>query len=32
MSITYFPDQMQKTGDLNADFLMRKNKLDKMAK
>ena len=32
MNNTYSPDQMQKTGDLKADLLLRQNKLDKMAK
>ena len=32
MSNTYSPDQIQKTGDLNADLIMRQYKLDKMAK
>ena len=32
MNNAYFLDQMQKTGDLNADLIMRQYKLDKMAK
>ena len=32
MKNTYSLDQIQKTGDLNADLIMRQNKLDKMAK
>ena len=32
MNITYSLDQIQKTGDLNADLIMRQYKLDKMAK
>ena len=32
MNSTYSLDQIQKTGDFNADILMRQNKLDKMAK
>ena len=32
MKETYSLDQMQKTGDLNADLIMRQYKLDKMAK
>ena len=29
---TYSPDQIKKTGDLNADLILRQYKLDKMAK
>ena len=29
MNNTYSLDQIQKTGDLNADLIMRQNKLDK---
>ena len=32
MNNTYFLDQIQKTDDLNADFLIRQYKLDKIAK
>ena len=32
MNETYSLDQMQKTGGVNADLIMRQNKLDKMAK
>ena len=32
MNITYSPDQIQKTGDLDAGLITRQNKLDKMAK
>ena len=32
MNNTYSLDQIQKTGDLNADLLLRQYKLDKMAK
>ena len=32
MNNTYSLDQIQKTGDLNADLIMRQYKLNKMAK